>query len=171
MQDVLDAPEYSALCLLVYFAAAMIAMPFWVKYARRIGAIRCLFSTMLLAVVSFVGASQLGHGDLVPFLVICLLTGAAFGADAALLPSLLSDALSRSRTSEHAAFGIWTAISKLTLALAAGIALPAVEWMQRIDSLHSDALRFGYGLLPCAIKLMAMACLIIYHRLQQRSAS
>ncbi len=169
MEEVLEAPDLAASYLIAYFVMAMLAMPVWVWLSSRYGKIRCLVAAMLLAIVSFIYTSQLAAGDANSFLVICLLTGIAFGADAALLPSLLSDDLTRSRTSEHSAFGIWMAISKLTLALAAGLALPAVDALQVVDLSRPDALRLTYGLLPCVIKGAALLFLLSYHRHQQRS--
>lgn len=169
MDEVLGAADRAAGYLVAYFVMAMLAMPVWVWLAGRYGKARCLVAAMMLAIVSFIYTSQLMMGDADRFFVICLLTGIAFGADAALLPSLLSDDLSRSRTSEHAAFGIWMAISKLTLAIAAGLALPAVDAIQVLNVGRPDALRFTYGLLPCAIKAAALICFISYHRHQQRS--
>lgn len=169
MEEVLGAPELSAPYLLAYFIAAVLAMPLWVRLAARYGKVACLLAAMVLAIVSFIYTSQLGAGDASAFLIICLLTGIAFGADAALLPSLMSDELSASRTSENAAFGIWMAISKLTLALAAGLALPAVDVLQTFDTSRIDALRFTYGLLPCAIKMIALGCFLSYHRHLKRS--
>lgn len=169
MDEVLAAPQQAAPLLLAYFIAAIIAMPLWVKLAGRFGSFRCLASAMLLAILGFIQASQLTAGDSGIFLVICLITGFAFGADAALLPSLLSQDLARGGTSEHAAFGIWMAISKLTLALAAGLALPLVDWLQEDGVGRAEALRLSYGLLPCAIKSFALLCLISYHRATKRN--
>lgn len=171
MEEVLSAPQHAALLLLAYFIAAMIAMPLWVKLAKRFGNFRCLGAAMLLAIVGFIQASQLTAGDSGAFLVICLITGVAFGADAALLPSLLSQDLARDGTSEHSAFGIWMAISKLTLALGAGLALPLVDWLQQDGATRAEALRLCYGLLPCIIKCFALLCLISYHRNAIRSTS
>lgn len=164
IEEVLGSANYAAPFLLVYFIAAIAAMPLWVKLSHRFGRVRCLTIAMLMAILSFVQASQLSAGDDMAFLAICLLTGFAFGADASLLPSLLSDDLSHHRTSEHSAFGIWMAISKLTLALAAGLALPAVEVLQDHSVVRADALRYSYGLLPCVIKCIALAALIFYHQ-------
>jgi len=169
MADVLHAADAAALCLLVYFAAALIAMPFWVRLASIYGALPCLVAAMGLAIISFIGAAQLGAGDISLFALICLLTGIAFGADAALLPSLLSNDLQSTQASEHTAFGIWVAISKFALALAAGIALPAVEALQSAGIGPDQAVRFTYSMLPCAIKAAALICLLSYDRHQQRS--
>lgn len=171
MDEVLGAANLSAFYLLAYFAAAIIAMLIWVRLASRFNPIRCLRVAMVLAIFGFIGASQLGAGDAPLFLVICLVTGVAFGADAALLPSLLSNALGRTHTPEHAAFGIWMAISKLTLALAAGFALTAIDGLQTMQIARVDAIRFTYGLLPCVIKAIALLCLIHYHSYEQRSLS
>ncbi len=169
MADVLHAADAAALCLLAYFIAALVAMPLWVRLAARYGNITCLIAAMGLAVVSFLWASQLGAGDVALFVVVCIATGIAFGADAALLPSLLSDDLQRTHAHEHTAFGIWIAISKFALALAAGIALPTVELLQEAGMHIDSAIRLTYSLLPCIIKISALICLIAYQRHQQRS--
>lgn len=169
MEEVLGAANRSGAYLLLYFLAAILAMPLWVRLAARYQKIPCLLASMCIAILGFIGASQLNVGDAPLFLMICIVTGVAFGADAALLPSLLSDALTRTNTREHAAFGIWMGISKLTLALAAGLALPAIDLLQTIDLQRVDAIRMTYGLLPCAIKAIALLCLIAYHRTQPRS--
>lgn len=168
LDTVLVAPQLAAPCLLLYFAAAVAAMPLWVRAAARYGAVRCLLLAMLLAIASFTGAAMLGVGDVPWFALICVLTGIAFGADAALLPALLSGELAAARTDTHAAFGIWMAISKLTLALAAGMALPAVTLLEGAGMSDAGALRIAYGALPCAIKLMAFLCLVSYHFAHRR---
>lgn len=168
MEEVLAAANLSGVYLLVYFLAAILAMPLWGRLAARYQKIPCLIASMCIAIVSFIGASQLHAGDASLFLVICIVTGVAFGADASLLPSLLSDALTKTNTREHAAFGIWMGISKLTLALAAGLALPVIDLLQTIAVPREDAIRMTYGLLPCAIKAIALLCLIAYQRTQPR---
>ena len=64
---------------------------------------------------------------------------------------------------EGAFFGWWSAASKLNLALAAGLALPllqALGYQQGLPSPASlQALSTVYALLPCALKLLAMALL------------
>jgi Na+/melibiose symporter-like transporter len=58
-------------------------------------------------------------------------------------------------------FGIWVLLGKLALALAAGLALPALQWFDyqpgRTDSVL--ALSLLYTLLPLFFKLMAMGVL------------
>jgi glycoside/pentoside/hexuronide:cation symporter, GPH family len=65
--------------------------------------------------------------------------------------------------SEGAYFGWWNFATKLNLALAAGVALPALAWLgytpgtQEAHALRT--LTFAYCLLPCALKLVATGLL------------
>ena len=165
VSDVLGAPDLSGAFLGLYFLAAVLAMPLWVKLAAKIGKRRSLIGSMTLAVLSFIWAYGLGAGDSAMFYVICLLSGAALGGDLAVLPSLLSDALKGTENQGGLEFGIWNFISKFTLAMAAGIALPllaSLGYQSGAESSQSlGALSFGYALLPCLFKLGALALLIL----------
>jgi len=165
VSDVLGAPDLSGAFLGLYFLAAVLAMPLWVKLAAKIGKRRSLIGSMTLAVLSFIWAYGLGAGDSAMFYVICLLSGAALGGDLAVLPSLLSDALKGKENQGGLEFGIWNFISKFTLAMAAGIALPllaSLGYQSGAESSESlGALSFGYALLPCLFKLGALALLIL----------
>jgi Na+/melibiose symporter-like transporter len=162
--DVLGAAAWSGAFLGIYFLAAVLAMPMWVRVAARIGKRRSLMCSFGLAIVSFMWTFTLGQGDTVAFGVICLLSGAALGGDLAVLPSLLADAV-RGRGEQQAGgleFGIWNFISKFTLALAAGIALPLLEvWDYTPGGTGSvTALSAAYALLPCGFKLAALGVLV-----------
>jgi GPH family glycoside/pentoside/hexuronide:cation symporter len=165
VSDVLGAPDLSGAFLGLYFLAAVLAMPLWVKLAAKIGKRRSLVSSMTLAIFSFIWAYGLGAGDSAMFYAICLLSGAALGGDLAVLPSLLSDALKGKENQGGLEFGIWNFISKFTLAMAAGIALPllaSLGYQSGAESSESlGALSFGYALLPCLFKLGALALLIL----------
>jgi GPH family glycoside/pentoside/hexuronide:cation symporter len=49
----------------------------------------------------------------------------------------------------------------MTLALAAGVALPVLEWLGYVPGTGQGlgALSFAYALLPCCLKLLAAALL------------
>jgi hypothetical protein len=72
----------------------------------------------------------LGVGDIVGFAVICILSGAALGADLALPPVLLAAVIGQAvHIGKYSGtnFGIWNWATKLDMALAAGIALPLLQ--------------------------------------------
>jgi Na+/melibiose symporter-like transporter len=64
---------------------------------------------------------------------------------------------------EGAYFGWWNFATKLNLALAAGVALPVLQAFGYApggrDEAALDALTIAYCLLPCALKLIAVALL------------
>jgi Na+/melibiose symporter-like transporter len=166
VRDRLQLPEQEALFLVAYFAAAAASMPLWLRAVARLGQARAWLLGMGLAVISFVWAAQLGAGDGAAFVAICLATGVAAGADLAIPGAMLTRVLQNAGLAgraEGAFFGWWTAVTKLNLALAAGLALPLLqglgyrEGVQSADSLQ--ALSTVYALLPCALKLIAMALL------------
>ncbi len=165
--DVLQRPQLTALFLVVYFVAGAAGMPLWVRLAAATGKSRAWLLAMLMALAVFVWAYFLGPGDVAAFVVVCALSGLAFGADLALPASLLADIIdddenkSGSRP-DGAYFGLWHLLEKLALALAAGTALPLLQWLgyQPGGTAGSaSALSLVYALLPCVIKFAAVLAL------------
>ncbi|MBE3027151.1 MFS transporter [Janthinobacterium sp. GW458P] len=146
--------------LSVYFCAAAASMPAWVVLARRFGEARAWAGAMLLAATVFVWAYGLGAGAAWGFASICLLSGLALGADLALPPALLAaliGAAGQAGGHEAAYFGWWNWGVQMSLALAAGIALPLLAWLGYVPGGNGGlpALSAAYALLPCALKLLA----------------
>ncbi len=166
--DVLQRADLTPLFLILYFAAGAAGMPLWVRLADRAGKVRAWLVSMVLAVAAFVWAWFLGAGDAAAFAAVCVLSGIAFGADLALPAALLADLIDddeddRGRP-DGAYFGLWHLLEKLALALAAGVALPMLQWLgyQPGSAAGSgSALSLVYALLPCAIKLVAAGMLAL----------
>jgi GPH family glycoside/pentoside/hexuronide:cation symporter len=177
--DVLHADAQSGLLLALYFLSAAIGMPFWSYASRRYGKRHALLLAMAISIICFIWAWRLGSGDLYPFAVICLLSGMTMGADVTLLPSMMADTLETKRSATATAFGLWNLCSKLTMAFAAGIALPLLAAGGYHPGAENNAdalaqLSLCYALLPCLFKLVAMACLLIspldkHHPTEMRS--
>ncbi len=160
--DKLQMPQYAPLFLVLYFVAAAAALPLWARLAEGIGEARAWLAGMLLAVAVFMWAAQLEAGAFAGFAVICVLSGVALGADLALPPALLAGVIAAAGhhgEREGAYFGLWSWMTKMNLALAAGIALPLIEWLGYTPGTSSEggleALTVAYALLPCALKLVA----------------
>lgn len=160
--DKLQLALYAPLFLVLYFVAAAAALPLWAKLATAVGESRTWLAGMLLAVAAFVWTAQLDAGAFAGFAVICLLSGAALGADLALPPALLAGVIAAAGhhgEREGAYFGLWSWMTKMNLALAAGIALPMLEWLGYQPGTGSDeglqALTVAYALVPCLLKLAA----------------
>ena len=159
--DVLQAESWGGAFLALYFVAGAAGLTFWVKLARRIGRVRAWIAGMLLSSLAFVWAYGLGAGDVGAFALVCLVSGLALGTDLALPAALLADLAEREQGSARAGgyFGWWNLVTKLNLALAAGIALPLLAWLgYRPDgSDGTAALAAVYCLLPVGFKLISAA--------------
>lgn len=175
IRDRLQAPAHEALFLASYFAAGALSMPLWVRLVARVGLARAWLAGMLLAVAAFAWAATLGAGDVAGFTAVCVASGLALGADLALPGALLAGTVQQAGhagRAEGAYFGWWNFAAKLNLALAAGLALPALGAFGYApgsrDPAALQALTLTYCALPCALKLLAAALL---HRLWIRPAA
>jgi Na+/melibiose symporter-like transporter len=164
VRDRLQAPEWAGALLLAYFLAAGAAVPLWTRIARRLGLVRTWLLAMVLACTAFVWAAGLGAGDVVAFLLVCVISGTALGADLVVPAALLTGVVQRAghdRAHEGRYVGWWSALTKLNLALAAGLALPLLDLAGYTPGTRSPqaltALALAYAGLPCAIKLLAAA--------------
>jgi glycoside/pentoside/hexuronide:cation symporter, GPH family len=132
VSDVLQLPQQAPWFLFAYFLAAAIGMPFWIRVAARLGLAGAWLVGMAIAVAAFVWTLGLGPGDGLGFLVVCLATGLALGADLSLPPAMLAAVIAREpggQARRGAFFGMWNLATKLNLALAAGLALPLLAWL------------------------------------------
>jgi len=166
VNHVLEMPERAGPLLLLYFLAGVLAIPFWLMLSYRIGKHRAWAAAMLWASAVFVWVPFLGPGDFWPFFAICLLSGLSLGADLALPASIQADVVDldrvhsgRQRTGLF--FAAWSMATKLSLALAVGLAFPLLELIGFSAGGDNTALALGglaalYGLLPVIIKLAAV---------------
>ena len=169
VQDRLQAPAALAPFFLgTYFLSAALSMPLWLKGVRSLGLARSWLLGMLLAVAVFAGASLLGPGDAMLFILICALSGLALGADLALPGALLAGIMARAGDLgqvQGAYFGWWNFATKLNLALAAGVALPMLDLFGYVPGGHDPqalrALTVAYCVLPCLLKLLAASLLYV----------
>lgn len=167
VQDRLQAPKHmEAIFLGAYFVCAALVIPLWLRLIQGLGLAKSWLVGMILSILIFVWAMQLGAGDTTAFIVICALSGIALSADltipSALLAGVIANAGDRGRA-EGAYFGWWNFAIKLNLAMAAGLTLPLLGLLgytpgaQQAQAL--TALTVVYCLVPIAIKIVAAAAL------------
>jgi GPH family glycoside/pentoside/hexuronide:cation symporter len=167
VDDVLGRPDLQGMFLALYFVFGALGMPFWVRLSAAIGKKRAWLLGMVASVIGFCWAFGLGSGDVASFAAVCALSGLALGADLALPPSLLADVIDHDERglntrSQGAYFGLWNFVTKLNLALAAGIALPALALLgYEPGSTERSlvALSAMYALVPSALKAAAAVAL------------
>lgn len=165
VEDRLALPGLAGPFLILFFLAAGLSAPGWSALAARHGPRAVLLPAMALAIAAFGWATLLGPGAAWAFGVICVASGVALGADMVILPALFARTLARQDLPAGAGFGLWSFASKLALALAAALVLPALQAAGfRPGPGNTEtalmALTFGYAVLPCVLKLAAIALVL-----------
>jgi len=161
----LGAVGWEGPLLVLFFLAAAISAPLWSKLAQRYGAKGTLLTAMALAILSFAYALTLSTGDEIQFAVICVLSGATIGADLTLLPAMFARRMSVVSPNGGQGFGLWSLVSKFTLAFAAVILLPILEnagfaaGQTDLPESALTTLTVLYAGVPCILKLVAVAIL------------
>lgn len=170
VEQILTEPDKSGLYLLTYFLVAVGGMPVWLALSRRWSKHRTWCIAMIWACGWFALAPLIGAGDGALYLALCIGTGFALGADLALPPSMQADVVdvdtARNEGEGGAArtgvyFALWGMATKLSLALAVGIAFPLLEASGFEAGTASTeghgALVLLYGVVPIVFKLAAVA--------------
>ncbi|MEM7487865.1 MAG: MFS transporter [Pseudomonadota bacterium] len=164
VEDRLAAPGLEGPLLLLFFLAAAASAPLWGRVARRWGARRTLLSGMGLAIVTFGGALTLGAGDVAAFALVCVASGAALGADLTLLPALFARRMAEIAPGAAEGFGLWSFVTKVTLAFAAVALLPLLDATgyvpgQPAPDVALIMLTALYAGLPLGLKAIALVLL------------
>lgn len=151
--------------LVLFFLAAALSAPVWSALANRHGEKRTLLLAMVLAVISFGFALTLEAGEVNQFAIICVVSGATIGADLTLLPAMFARRMAVISPNGGQGFGLWTLVSKFTLAFAAVILLPLLEQAgfvagaQDVPAQALTMLTLLYAGVPSVLKLVAIALL------------
>ncbi|NNK78198.1 MAG: sugar:cation symporter [Litoreibacter sp.] len=161
----LGAVGWEGPLLVLFFLSAAGSAPVWARLAARYGEKNTLIAAMVLAIVSFGFVLPLGAGDIWFFAVICVASGATIGADLTLLPALFAARMAAISPTGGQGFGLWALVSKFTLAFAAAILLPTLDYVGFVSGAADNSaealttLTILYALVPCALKLVAIALL------------
>lgn len=153
--------------IFLYFATAVAAIPLWLAASRRLGKHRVWCLAMIAACAAFVWVPLIEPGRIVPFSIVCIVTGAALGADLSLPPAMQADIvdLDTLRSGQERAglfFALWSMATKLALACAVGIGFPALAYFgfdatEGGDARGLTALVVIYAIVPVVLKLVAVA--------------
>jgi GPH family glycoside/pentoside/hexuronide:cation symporter len=166
VESKLGAVGWEGALLVLFFLAAALSSPIWSALARRYGAKPVLLCAMVLAVASFAYTLTLSPGDVIPFAIICVLSGATIGADLTLLPAMFAKRMAAISPNGGQGFGLWNLVNKFTLAFAAVVLLPLLDrsgFTAGAIDLPAEAvtmLTVLYALVPSLLKLVAIGLLV-----------
>ena len=162
----LGAPGWEGGLLVLFFFAAALSSPIWSALAQRFGEKRVLLTAMVLAVASFGYTLTLSTGDVIPFAIVCVLSGATIGADLTLLPAMFAKRMAVISPNGGQGFGLWNLVNKFTLAFAAVVLLPVLERSgfaageTDLPQTALTTLTVLYALVPSLLKLVAIGLLV-----------
>ena len=162
-----DRPMY----ILAYFLPGVLGVPAWIYLSGRAEKHRIWCYAMLLASAAFAVVPFIDPAQAWLFMGVCVLTGATLGADLALPPSMQADVvdydrLKNGRDRTGIFFALWGMATKLALALAVGIAFPALDLAGFDPTAEAPtaiwALVVIYAVVPVVLKLTAFGLVFGY---------
>jgi len=118
--------------LLLYFACAVLSLPFWSRTAARHGKRATWGAAIALATLTSAACFWLRDGSIGLFSAILVLGGASFGNYLALPPSMVADLIDRDEAStglrrEGSYFAVWSFATKAGNAITGFAALQVLE--------------------------------------------
>jgi len=163
---VIDAPDQVGRMLFLYFVCSALSVPVWVAVSKRLGKHQTWTVAILLAAAFFIWTPFLGPDSLGLFYLIVIVTGFATGADLVLPAAINGDLIEWDEWQTGYKrpglfFALWGTATKLSFALAIGIAFPLLDLFGFSATGNNDGnaiqgLAVLYGL-PCiAFKLSAL---------------
>jgi Na+/melibiose symporter-like transporter len=162
IEDQLQAPSMAGFFLASYFLAAAGGLPFWILFARKTSLIRSWRYAMALSILGFLGAFFLTADSASVYFVICIITGAALGADLALPPVLVGKILGQEEI-VGITYGLFTMLGKLAMSLASLILPVLATCGYEPGKGSSSALLIIYAAVPCFLKGIALFMLSRCH--------
>jgi len=140
----IEAEAYTQAILLGFYGANIIALPFWVAVAERIGKKTTWVVGGILFVIVTPCFLLLGPGDLWGFFIVLAFYGIAGGNFGALSMSMKADVIevAARRSGENIAgayIAVWSLGQKMVAALALGLALPFLQYLGFDPNVQSDA--------------------------------
>jgi len=129
---VLGAADKVGVLLFLYFVCSAVSVPFWVAVAKKLGKHQTWTIAIILAAAFFIWTPFLNEESIFWFYIIVAVTGFATGADL-VLPTAINgdliewDELHTGYKRPGLFFALWGTASKLSFALAIGLAFPLLD--------------------------------------------
>lgn len=168
-EHVIQEKSSSGMILILYFFSAVIALPFWNFFANKIGKKSAWIYSIIIASSAFIFTIFLEAKDLNAFIIISIITGLCLGADMALPTSIQSDVVQKNSKQSNISgilFGIWTMITKFSLALAIALSfiiLGIFDFETSNPSTQSlTVLTLLYSIAPVILKIIAIFFILKY---------
>lgn len=140
-----------------YFTACICSMAVWLKLSKKIDRLTLWRYAMVICAVAFVPATFLTGDSAYVFIPICLITGGMLAADLAIPHAIQADvadyhAWRFKLRCDNTLFALWNMVTKLALALSAGLAFGLLELANKDPFI----IALIYALLPAVLKILSV---------------
>jgi Na+/melibiose symporter-like transporter len=158
VENVINAKHLVGIFLLLYFFGLLLGVMFWTKLSKILNdKVKTFVISILFTVFIFGWCYFLGEGDLVPYGIICILSGIGFGGDFALAYSILTDLIQKYKlqNNETTIFGITNFIIKISLTLSSATLIYFIGALENDIDNKKQFISFSYALLPIMFRSYA----------------
>lgn len=176
ISQIIGAPEQVNIALMLIILASAVFLPIWMYLSRKVGKRRTWMTSIVVCCLALGSTPFLGSGDVVPFFVLCLFLGAAFGCDTIMPTSMLADIVYRTELRGESRFGgtflaAKNAVSKLAFVAPLLVAFPILDLVGfdaqgSNDSAQTLTLVLFFGPISVLLRLVALFILTRASELQ-----
>lgn len=155
VRDIVEAEKHLLLFLGLYLVPGLVTLPLWRQLAQRFGGAQTWLAAMLFTVVVFSGVCFLGKGDVIPYGIICFLSGLTFGAEY-MLPAMVLKNVIDAPANTRSAVARYATVAFLAKLMALLGCAPLFLFMGLFElsaAQHHISLLAFYGFAPCLLKL------------------
>jgi len=174
IDHVLKASSYTFVFLAIYFLAAVCGMGVWTRLAKTRSKRFSWLVGMIVSILVYSYAFCLTEGEIIYYGFICFFSGLCLGSDVAIPPAIFADVIDKVDPHKkwHAGFfGVWNVTTKLSIAIAAGLALSLLDYASFNENPDSGSsltmLSVTYALIPCFFKILA-TIMLYYSSVDQK---
>ncbi|MEO1747069.1 MAG: MFS transporter [Pseudomonadota bacterium] len=169
VSDIIGDADQRGPLLFLYFLCAIAGVPAANWAARRFGKHRAWAFGMCCAIIVFAPVTLLGEGDLLPYAIVCAVSGFFVGFDLSIPPAIQADVIDVDTASSGEQrsglyFAAWSLATKMSLALGVGVAFPLLALFGFEAGAGPDqsaeallALAIIYAWIPILLKVAAIS--------------
>jgi GPH family glycoside/pentoside/hexuronide:cation symporter len=163
VDDFLHVKNLTALFLILYLVSAALSAFLSSILFKSSNKIYILFVMMLISIIGFSTSYFLNESNYYLFYFVCVIAGLGLGGESVILSSLAADVTNQHSKYGNIFFALWSSVTKITLAIGAGVFLPLISLNSSflVNISQEYKISFCYTIIPLIIKVISIIILIL----------